>query len=94
MKRVPLDASMIQEKLANLPGWRYEGGKIVRQFQFKDFVQAFGWMTRVALVAEKLDHHPDWKNVYSRVDVELHTHDAGGITDFDIELAKRMNELT
>lgn len=94
MRRVPLSQSELESRLAELPGWQYANGRIVKRFQFKSFVEAFGWMASVALVAEKLDHHPDWKNVYSGVDVELHTHDAGGVTDFDIELAKRMNELS
>jgi 4a-hydroxytetrahydrobiopterin dehydratase len=84
----------IQKKLGSLPEWRREGDKLVRRFQFGTFVEAFGWMSSAALVAEKLDHHPEWKNVYNKVDVELTTHDAGGITAFDFELATKMNELS
>lgn len=84
----------IQKRLASLGGgFRYESGKLVKRFQFDGFVNAFGWMASVALVAEKLDHHPDWKNVYNRVDVELFTHDAGGVTARDFDLAEKMNEL-
>lgn len=84
----------IQKKLGELPEWRREGDKLVRRFQFGTFVDAFGWMSSAALIAEKLDHHPEWKNVYNKVDVELTTHDAGGITLFDFELATKMNELS
>jgi 4a-hydroxytetrahydrobiopterin dehydratase len=84
----------IQKKLGSLPEWRREGDKLVRRFQFGTFVEAFGWMSSAALVAEKLDHHPEWKNVYNKVDVELTTHDAGGITLFDFELATKMSELS
>lgn len=93
MSRTPLSNEEIAARLSGLSGWKHERGKLVRGFRFANFVDAFGWMTRVALAAEKLDHHPDWKNVYNRVDVELHTHDAGGITEYDFALATRMNEL-
>ena len=79
--------------LAQLPQWSAKEGRdaIVRSFRFKDFNAAFGWMTRVALAAEKLDHHPEWFNVYNRVDVTLATHDADGVTDLDVTLAKIMD---
>jgi 4a-hydroxytetrahydrobiopterin dehydratase len=94
MARTKLSDDDIERRLGELGGgWKYESGKLVKRFQFDGFVRAFGWMSSVALVAEKLDHHPDWKNVYNRVDVELMTHDAGGVTPRDFELAKRMNEL-
>lgn len=75
--------------IAELPGWtlREDGKAIVRQFRFKDFNQAFGFMTRVALLAEKADHHPEWSNVWNRVDVTLTTHDAGGLSERDVKLA-------
>lgn len=80
------------EKLrAELPAWQFDaerGGTITREFRFGDFVQAFSFMTRVALVAEKHDHHPEWSNVYNRVRIVLTTHDAGGLTDKDIALAR------
>ena len=79
--------------LAGLPGWSAAEGRdaIVKTFKFADFNAAFGWMTRVALAAEKLDHHPEWFNVYSRVEVLLATHDADGVTELDVRLAKLMD---
>lgn len=88
-----LSADALDAALAQLPGWRVENGKLHRQFQFKSFVEAFGFMSSVALVAESMGHHPEWFNVYSRVTVDLTTHDAGGITDLDLSLAQRMSEL-
>jgi len=81
--------------LAGLQGWtEADGGKaLVRTFVFKDFNTAFGFMTRVAMVAEKHDHHPDWRNVYKTVEVMLSTHDAGGVTARDLALARAMNAL-
>lgn len=83
----------IKEALAGLPGWRRVEGReaIAREFRFKDFNAAFGFMSRVALLAEKMDHHPEWFNVYNKVDVTLATHDAGGVTQNDIDMAKAMN---
>ena len=80
--------------LAALPGWSAAEGRdaITKTFKFADFSAAFGWMTRVALAAEKLDHHPEWFNVYSRVEVLLATHDADGVTELDVKLAKIMDE--
>jgi 4a-hydroxytetrahydrobiopterin dehydratase len=88
-----LSSDAINAALAELPGWSLEGGKLHRQFQFPSFVEAFGFMSSVALVAESMGHHPEWFNVYNRVTVDLTTHDAGGITDKDIALARKMNEL-
>src|ERR1700743_1379974 len=81
--------------LAELPGWADVGGReaITRTFVFKDFNEAFGFMSRAALVAEKHDHHPEWRNVYKTVEVVLSTHDAGGVTAKDIELAPAMNTI-
>ena len=81
--------------LAKLPGWSEVKGRdaIARKFVFKDFNAAFGFMTRAALIAEKLDHHPEWFNVYNRVEVTLATHDAGGVTERDIKLAEAMDRL-
>jgi 4a-hydroxytetrahydrobiopterin dehydratase len=81
--------------LAKLPGWsKVEGGRdaIQRTYRFKDFSQAFGFMTRVALKADQLDHHPEWFNVYNRVEVTLATHDADGVTELDVTLAAFMDE--
>ena len=81
--------------LASLEGWTEVNGRdaISRKFTFKDFNEAFGFMARAALIAEKLDHHPEWFNVYKTVEVTLSTHDAGGLTDLDIQLAEVMNAL-
>ena len=80
--------------LASLPGWSAAEGRdaITKTFRFKDFNAAFGWMTRVALMADKLDHHPEWFNVYNRVDVLLATHDADGVTALDVTLATFMDQ--
>jgi 4a-hydroxytetrahydrobiopterin dehydratase len=78
--------------LTGLPGWRHDNERdgIAKQFRFPDFGAAFAFMTRVALAAEKADHHPEWLNVYSRVDIFLTTHDAGGLTTRDVTLAKEI----
>jgi 4a-hydroxytetrahydrobiopterin dehydratase len=90
-----LSAEARKSALRELPGWAEVAGReaIARTFIFKDFNQAFGFMTSVALVAEKNDHHPEWRNVYKTVEVVLATHDAGGVTGLDIELAKAMNAI-
>jgi 4a-hydroxytetrahydrobiopterin dehydratase len=81
--------------LRKLNGWSDVSGRdaITRKFVFKDFNQAFGFMTRAALIAEKMDHHPEWFNVYKTVDVTLATHDAGGVTELDVKLAAEMDRL-
>jgi len=81
--------------LARLAGWSEVAGRdaISKTFVFKDFSEAFGFMTRAALVAEKMDHHPEWFNVYKKVEVTLSTHDAGGVTELDIKLAEAMDKL-
>jgi len=80
---------------ARLPEWRLADGRdaIQRTFRFKDFSEAFGFMARAALVAEKMDHHPEWTNVWNRVDVTLATHSAGGLTKLDLELAEAMDRI-
>jgi 4a-hydroxytetrahydrobiopterin dehydratase len=83
----------ITEALGGLEGWRVESGKLHREYRFANFVEAFAFMSGVALVAEAMDHHPEWFNVYRSVRVDLSTHEAGGITRLDLELAKRMNTL-
>ncbi len=90
-----LSAEMRKSALLGLPGWTETPGReaIGRTFTFKDFSEAFGFMSRAALVAEKNDHHPEWRNVYKTVEVVLATHDAGGVTAKDIELAKAMNAI-
>lgn len=90
-----LENSQIQQALGELTNWQLVEGRsaICRQFKFKNFNEAFGFMTRAALVAEKINHHPEWSNVYNSVDVTLSTHDAGGITELDIKLAKAMDSF-
>jgi 4a-hydroxytetrahydrobiopterin dehydratase len=90
-----LSAEARNTALRGLAGWAEVPGRdaIARTFTFKDFNEAFGFMSRAALVAEKNDHHPEWKNVYKTVDVVLATHDAGGVTRLDIDLAKAMNAI-
>ncbi len=81
--------------LVQLPGWHPVHGRdaILKKFKYKDFSEAFAFMTRAALVAEKLDHHPEWSNIYNKVDVILSTHDAGGLTALDIKLAEALNAI-
>jgi 4a-hydroxytetrahydrobiopterin dehydratase len=81
----------ITAAIAELTDWKVVDGKLNRAFKFKDFVEAFGFMTKVAIVAEKMGHHPEWSNVYNRVVIDLVTHDAGGIGPLDIELAKKID---
>ncbi len=85
-----LTAAARETALAELDGWVAASGRdaITKTFAFADFSAAFGWMTRAALAAEKMDHHPEWFNVYNRVDITLSTHDAGGVSERDIALAK------
>jgi 4a-hydroxytetrahydrobiopterin dehydratase len=83
----------IAAALAGLPEWERQGDNLHRTFTFADFNEAWGFMSRAALIAEKMDHHPDWSNVYKTVKVNLNTHDAGGITELDITLARAMNRL-
>jgi 4a-hydroxytetrahydrobiopterin dehydratase len=90
-----LDAAAIDAALSELDGWRRVEGReaITKTFHFADFNAAFGWMARAALMAEKMDHHPEWANVYNRVDVTLASHDAGGVSERDIALARFMDSL-
>lgn len=80
-------------KLSELSGWTYRDKGIEKSYQFSDFVAAFGFMTRAAMLAEKADHHPEWFNVYNKVNVRLSTHDAGGLTDRDFDLAARFDAV-
>lgn len=88
-----LDEDRVRARLDEIPGWHLEGGKLRRELVFADFVEAFGFMARTALLAEAAGHHPQWSNVYNRVTVELETHDVGGISDRDFTLATRINSL-
>ena len=83
----------IASRLSSLDGWSLEGGKLHREFRFANFVEAFGFMTRAAIEAESMNHHPEWFNVYSKVAVDLTTHEAGGISELDFRLADIMNSL-
>jgi 4a-hydroxytetrahydrobiopterin dehydratase len=88
-----LDDDEIEAALARLDGWRLAEGMLCREYVFSDFVEAVGFMVRTAFWAEMLSHHPEWSNVYNTVTVELRTHDVGGISALDFELAAKMNEL-
>jgi 4a-hydroxytetrahydrobiopterin dehydratase len=89
-----LDPHQIEAALRGLPGWSLAGGKLHRELRFPNFQQAFAFMAEAALHAEKLDHHPEWSNVYGKVVIDLVTHDAGGVTELDLELAKRMSAIS
>ena len=84
----------INAQLEEISGWTVENEKLHKEFQFDSFVEAFGFMVRVALIAESMNHHPEWFNVYNRVTVDLATHDAGGISALDFELAKKIDALS
>jgi len=89
-----LAAAAIAQALESVPGWVVLDGKLHREFRFRDFNQAFGFMTRAALYAEAMDHHPEWSNVYATVVVDLVTHSADGITSLDVALAQKMNAIS
>lgn len=95
MSHVIVTANELDQALAGLPGWRHEGGKLHKEYVFADFVQAFGWMTKVALVCEARNHHPEWFNVYRTVRVALQTHDVSPpqVTRTDLQLAQAMDGL-
>ena len=86
-----LDASTVESELAGMDGWSLADGKLHKTYMFSDFVEAFAFMTRVARLAEDQEHHPEWRNVYRRVEVHLTTHDAGGISENDFTLARAMD---
>ena len=90
-----LDQAARQGMAARLPGWRTADGRdaLQKTFKFKDFSEAFGFMARAALVAEKMYHHPEWSNVWNRVEVTLSTHSAGGLTELDVKLAEAMDRI-
>jgi 4a-hydroxytetrahydrobiopterin dehydratase len=93
MATAKLTQHQISADLRNLDGWSVVDGNLHRVFEFKDFSQAFGFMSRVALAAEKMDHHPDWSNVWNKVTVDLSTHSAGGLTRNDFDLAAKIQEI-
>jgi len=88
-----LSDEQIKKELVSLPGWNIVNGKLHKDFVFKDFIAAFGFMSTAALHIEKMNHHPEWFNVYNKLKVDLTTHDAGGITQNDIDLARILNSL-
>jgi 4a-hydroxytetrahydrobiopterin dehydratase len=88
-----LTEAEVKERLTQVQGWTLQGGKLHRAFECKDFVAAFGNMTRVALVAEAMNHHPEWFNVWNKVVIDLNTHSVGGISDLDFKLAGKINEI-
>ena len=94
MARQPLKKEEISQALDELTGWQVKDGKLQKTFQFASFAEAIGWMVSVAVYADKLDHHPDWSNVYNKVFVELITHDLGALSSLDVDLAKRMDALS
>jgi len=89
-----LSDEQIRKELESLPGWSVVNGKLHKEFTFKSFIEAFGFMTTAALHIEKTNHHPEWFNVYNNLKVDLVTHDAGGITQNDIDLARTLNSLS
>lgn len=91
--RKKLEGDTLRDAVQALPDWTTQDDKLFREFKFADFNEAFGFMTRAALIAEQMDHHPEWFNVYSTVSVHLTTHDAGGITELDTVLASAMDRI-
>ena len=90
---VKLTETQIAEAVASLDGWQLRDGKLHREFKFKNFVEAWGFMSRVALLAEKRNHRPEWFNVWNTVRIDLSTHEVGGLSSFDVELATKINAL-
>ncbi len=92
MKHKKLSGNELNEIIRNMKGWELKDEKLQKSFKFTNFVEAFGFMTRIALEAERMNHHPEWSNVYNNVTIKLSTHDADGITDHDIKLAKIIDD--
>ena len=88
-----LSEAEVRARVSGMQGWELADGKLRKTFTFSSFVPAFGFMSSVALLAEAMNHHPEWSNVYSRVTIALNTHDVGGISDLDFTLAKKIDEL-
>ena len=88
-----LSEKQIAKQVAGLKGWKVINGKVSKSFEFESFVDAFGFMTRVAMEAEKMNHHPEWYNVYNKVKIDLVTHDVSGISNYDIKLASTIDSL-
>ncbi len=92
-ERKKLESRDIDQRLGIVRGWSVVHGKLHKEFAFENFVQAFGFMSSVALIAESLNHHPEWSNVYNKVTIDLNTHSAGGISDLDFEFARKVDVL-
>ena len=92
-KRDKLSVEAVQSALGKMPDWSAREGKLHREYAFADFTHAFGFMAAAATIAEAMNHHPDWRNVYNKVTVDLSTHDVGGLTELDLELARRLDAL-
>ena len=92
IKYKKLSGNELDEMVRNMKGWELKDEKLQKSFKFTNFVEAFGFMTRIALEAERMNHHPEWSNVYNNVTIKLSTHDAGGITDYDIKLAEIIDD--
>lgn len=88
-----LDESAVQERMQQLKHWKVREGRLCREVKFEDFREAFGFMSRMAMFAEKLDHHPDWSNVYNRVSIRLNTHDVDGLTELDFRFAAEVDRI-
>ncbi|NJN49671.1 MAG: 4a-hydroxytetrahydrobiopterin dehydratase [Alkalinema sp. RL_2_19] len=93
MSTTVLPTAEITQQLSQISGWEVKAGKLHRQFKFDDFVAAFGFMASMAIVSESMGHHPEWFNVYNQVTVDLTTHDAGGLTQKDLDWAKQANKI-
>lgn len=89
-QQIETELTKLNEKLTNETCWSLIDGKLTKTFKFKSFIRAFGWMSQIAIWSEKLKHHPEWFNVYNKVDVQLMTHDVGGISELDFKLAEKM----
>jgi len=89
-----LDPEEVERRVTGLSGWELRDGKLHREYRFVDFASAFGFMSSLALVAERMDHHPEWFNVYSRVVIDLNTHDVGGLSEKDFEMAAAADRLS
>jgi 4a-hydroxytetrahydrobiopterin dehydratase len=93
MPAIPLTPEQIQDLASELPAWSLQNGKLQRELRFADFVEAFAFMTKVALIAEAMGHHPEWSNVWNRLTIALTTHDTGGLSNLDREMARRIDGL-
>lgn len=93
MEKRRVNTGEVEEALKALPGWAVDEGKLKKEFKFGSFAEAIGWLVSVAIYADRINHHPEWFNVYNRVSVSLVTHDMGALSTLDLELARRMQEL-